>query len=163
MFLISNLYSSDDNFEKSNFYLYLSNYLNPKFVFNLSLLVENQYFNEEYKKASITLKNFKKEHDFYYWYRVKKQAQILGKLKNDEQSLNYIRDEFEKIDQPNNKQIFDIANFYKSFKRYEEAIKYYSILIGLLVNIQKLNLIFFIEEEAVTKGLKIIIEQIKIF
>ena len=132
LFLISNLYSSDDNFEKSNFYLYLSNYLNPKFVFNLSLLVENQYFNEEYKKASITLKNFKKEHDFYYWYRVKKQAQILGKLKNEEQSLNYIRDEFEKIDQPNNKQIFDIANFYKSFKRYEEAIKYYSILIESL-------------------------------
>ena len=132
LFLISNLYSSDDNFEKSNFYLYLSNYLNPKFVFNLSLLVENQYFNEEYKKASITLKNFKKEHDFYHWYRVKKQAQILGKLKNDEQSLNYIRDEFEKIDQPNNKQIFDIANFYKSFKRYEEAIKYYSILIESL-------------------------------
>ena len=132
LFLISNLYSSDDNFEKSNFYLYLSNYLNPKFVFNLSLLVENQYFNEEYKKASITLKNFKKEHDFYHWYKVKKQAQILGKLKNDEQSLNYIRDEFEKIDQPNNKQIFDIANFYKSFKRYEEAIKYYSILIESL-------------------------------
>ncbi len=132
LFLISNLYSSDDNFEKSNFYLYLSNYLNPKFVFNLSLLAENQYFNEEYKKASITLKNFKKEHDFYHWYRVKKQAQILGKLKNDEQSLNYIRDEFKKIDQPNNKQIFDIANFYKSFKRYEEAIKYYSILIESL-------------------------------
>ena len=39
LFLISNLYSSQDNFERSNFYLYLSNYLNPKFVYNLSLVV----------------------------------------------------------------------------------------------------------------------------
>ena len=132
LFLISNLYSSDDNFEKSNFYLYLSNYLNPKFVFNLSLLVENQYFNKEYKKAGETLKNFNKEHDFYYWYRVKKQAQILGKLKNKDQSLKFISSEFKKIDQPNNKQLFDIANFYKNLKRYDEAIKYYTILIDSL-------------------------------
>ena len=45
------------NFEKSNFYLNLSNFLNPKFIFNLSLVAENQYFNKEYKKAK---KNFKK-------------------------------------------------------------------------------------------------------
>ena len=42
LFLISNLYSSEDNFEKSNFYLNLSLFLNPKFVFNLSLVSENQ-------------------------------------------------------------------------------------------------------------------------
>ena len=34
LFLISNLYSSQNEFEKSNFYLRLSYYLNPKFVFN---------------------------------------------------------------------------------------------------------------------------------
>ena len=39
LFLISNLYSSQDNFEKSNFYLNLSNYLNPKFILNLSFVV----------------------------------------------------------------------------------------------------------------------------
>ena len=33
LFLVSNLYSSQDNFEKSNFYLNLSNFLNPKFIF----------------------------------------------------------------------------------------------------------------------------------
>ena len=35
-FLISNLYSSQNEFDKSNFYLKISNYLNPKFYFNLS-------------------------------------------------------------------------------------------------------------------------------
>ena len=117
LFLISNLYSSQDNFKKSNFYLNLSNYLNPKFVFNLSLVAENQYFNGEYKKTKKTLKNFKKEDNFYYWYRVKKEAQIILKQRNKKESLNYITAEFNKIDKPNDKILFDIGNFYKNSKK----------------------------------------------
>ncbi len=132
LFLISNLYSSQDNFEKSNFYLNLSNFLNPKFVFNLSLVVENQYLNKEYKKAKKTLKKFKKEDDFYYWYRVKKEAQIIAKQRNKKESLNYITAEFDKINEPNDKIIFDIANFYKNSENYEEAIKYYTKIIDNL-------------------------------
>ena len=132
LFLISNLYSSQDNFEKSNFFLNLSNFLNPKFVFNLSLITENQYFNGEYKKAKKTLKNFSKEDDFYYWYRIKKEAQIIGILKNKEESLNYIASEFSKIDNPNNKILFDMGNFYKRSKEYGKAIEYYSKIIDIL-------------------------------
>ncbi len=132
LFLISNLYSSQDNFKKSNFYLNLSNFLNPKFVFNLSLVVENQYSNGEYKKAKKMLKNFRKEDNFYYWYRVKKEAQIISKQRNKKESLNYITAEFNKINAPNNKMIFDIANFYKNSKKYEEAIKYYTKVINSL-------------------------------
>ena len=47
LFLISNLYSAQDNYEMSNFYLNLSNFLNPRFVFNLSLVAENHYFNNK--------------------------------------------------------------------------------------------------------------------
>ena len=129
LFLISNLYSSEDNFEKSNFYLNLSLFLNPKFVFNLSLVSENQYLNKEYEKAKKTLKNFKKENDFYYWYRVKKEAQIIAKQKNIKESLNYLKSEFNKIENPNNKILFDTANFFKNSKEYREAIKYYTKII----------------------------------
>jgi len=139
LFLISNLYSSQDDFEKSNFYLNLSNFLNPKFIFNLSLVVENQYLNEEYDKAKKTLKKFKKEEDFYYWYRVKKEAQIISKLKNEKESLSYLITEFDKIDKPNDKIIFDIANFYKNSKEYEKAIKYYSKIINKLDDISKMK------------------------
>ena len=128
-FLISNLYSSQNNFEKSNFYLNLSNFSNPKFIFNLSLVVENQFLNEEYKKAKKTLKKFKKDDSFYFWFRVKKEAQIIAKLRNKRESLNYIKAEFDKIDKPNNKILFDIANFYKNSKDYEKAIRYYSKII----------------------------------
>ena len=129
LFLISNLYSSEDNFEKSNFYLNLSLFLNPKFVFNLSLVSENQYLNKEYEKAKKTLKNFKNENDFYYWYRVKKEAQIIAKQKNVKESLNYLKSEFNKIENPNNKVLFDTANFFKNSKEYREAIKYYKKII----------------------------------
>jgi tetratricopeptide (TPR) repeat protein len=48
--------------------------------------------------------------------------------------LNYITSKFEKIDKPNNKFIFDIANFYKNSNEYEQAIKYYSLIIDKLDN-----------------------------
>ena len=139
LFLISNLYSSQDNFEKSNFYLNLSNFLNPKFIFNLSLVVENQYLNKEYKKAKKTLKNFKKEDNFYYWYRVKKEAQIIAKQRNKKESLNYIEAEFAKIKKPNNKILFDIANFYKNSKEYKKSIKFYSEVIKNLYDISEMK------------------------
>ena len=131
LFLISNLYSSQDDFEKSNFYLNISNFFNPKFIFNLSLVVENQYSNQEYKKAKKTLKNFKEEDNFYYWYRVKKQAQIIAKLRTQKESLNYITSEFDKINEPNNKILFDIANFFRNSKEFDLAIKYYTKLLSI--------------------------------
>ena len=132
LFLVSNLYSSQDDFKKSNFYLNLSNFLNPKFKFNLALVAENQYFNKEYIKAKKTLKNFKKEDSFYYWFRVKKESQIIEKQRNKKESLNYITAEFNKIEKPNKKILLDIANSYKNSKKYEEAIKYYTRLIESL-------------------------------
>ena len=130
LFLISNLYSSQDNFEMSNFYLNLSNFLNPKFKFNLSLVAENHYLNQDYDKAKKVLKKFTEEEDFYYWYRLKKEAQIIEKQRNIQESLNYITSNFKKIDNPNKKILFDIANFYKKSKNYEEAINYYTKIIN---------------------------------
>ena len=132
LFLVSNLYSSQNQFEKSNFYLSLSTYLNPKFVFNLSLVAENLYFNENYEKSKNVLKNFQKNHDFYYWYRIKKEAQIISKTKNQKEGLDFIASKFKDFKDPNNKFIFDIANFYKRSKEYDQAIKYYSLIINSL-------------------------------
>ena len=144
LFLISNLYSSQNEFEKSNFYLNLSTYLNPKFVFNLSLVAENLYLNKDYEKSKTILKNFDKNQDFYYWYRVKKEAQIISKTSNKKEALNYITFKFDKIKNPNNKFIFDIANFYKNSNEYELAIKYYSLIINSLddENKVKANLLY---------------------
>ncbi len=129
LFLISNLYSAQDNYEMSNFYLNLSNFLNPRFVFNLSLVAENHYFNKDYEKAKKVLKKFKKNDDFYYWFRLKKEAQIISAQRNNQESLNFIKFNFDRIENPNEKILFDVANFYKKAKNYKEAIRYYSKII----------------------------------
>jgi len=132
LFLISNLYSSQDDIKKSNFYLNLSNYLNPKFILNSTLVAENFYLNEEYDKAKKVLKNFDKEYEFYYWFRIKKEAQIIIKDKGYNEGMDFISSKFNKIKNPNVKMVFDVANFYKNSKNYEKAIEYYTEIISSL-------------------------------
>lgn len=132
LFLISNLHSSNGNFEKSNFYINLSIYLNPKFKFNYSLLAENFYTNEQYDEAKKILINFNENDEFYYWYRIKKEADIIAKQINKDEGLNYISSKFEKIINPNFKMLFDMGNFYKNSKKYSKAIEYYSKIISTL-------------------------------
>ena len=129
-FLISNLYSTQDNYEKSNFYLNISHYLNPKFKFNLSLLAENHYLNKDYEKTSKILESFNKNDEFYYWFKLKKEAQIISKTKNKDKSLEFINLNFKKLKNPSIKIIFDIANFNKNAKKYKNAIKYYDQIIS---------------------------------
>jgi len=129
-FLVSNLYSSQDNYEKSNFYLNISHYLNPKFRFNLSLLAENYYLNKDYTKTLKILESFNKKDDFYYWFKLKKEAQIISKKHNEDKSLDFINLNFKKIKNPSIKMIFDIANFNKNAKKYKEAIKHYDQIIS---------------------------------
>ena len=128
-FLVANLYSSQNDYERSNFYLKISHYLNPKFLFNLSLLVENYYVDENYLNASKILKSFNKEDNFYYWFKIKKEAQIILKQKNADESLDFISSKFKKIKEPSIKIIFDIANFNKNAKKYVQAIQYYNQIL----------------------------------
>ncbi len=132
LFLVSNLYSSQNEFDKSNFYLSLSNYLNSKFIFNLSLVAENLFLNENYEKAKKILKKFDEEQNFYYWYKLKKESQIIAKTKSQKDALDFITSKFSKIKNLNNKFIFDIANFHKNSKEFDLAIKYYTLVINSL-------------------------------
>ena len=131
-FLISNLFSSQEKFNKSNFYLSVSNYLNPKFYFNLSLLAENYYLNNNFDLAKKTLSKFDDQDRIYYWYKIKKTAQILKKQKKEEASLKFIETEFRSIKKPSIKILYDMANIYKNFQKYEKAIKYYSKILLML-------------------------------
>ena len=139
LFLLSNLYSTESNFEKSNFYLNLSNYLNPKFKFNFTLVAENFYLNKEYNKAKKILKKFNKNDDFYYWFRSKKEAQIIIKQRNDKEGINFINSKFNKIEKPNLKIILDMANFHKNAEKYNQSIDYYTKILDALDDTDELK------------------------
>ena len=90
LFLISNLYSSQEFFKKSNFYIHLSNYLNPEFNFNNSLLAENYIINKKFDLALKSL-NFISEEDLIFsWYKNKKKSSIIKKQENETAALNFL-------------------------------------------------------------------------
>ena len=125
-FLIANLYFSEENIEKSNFYFNISNYLNPKFKYNLGLLVENYYYLKNYEEVKKILNNFNKNDDLYYWFKIKKLTQIISKKEDNDLALNYLIDEIEKIKNPSIKILLDTANIFKQFKEFELSINYYN-------------------------------------
>jgi tetratricopeptide (TPR) repeat protein len=130
LFLISKLYSNEDEIDESNFYLNISNYLNPKFKFNLSLLAENYFIKENYRQSKKILNYFNKNDDVYYWYKIKKKSQIISIEVGDQESSNFIKAKFKKIKTPTVKTLFDMANITKGFKDYKTAIHYYTEVLS---------------------------------
>jgi len=125
-FLISNFLAADERFQKSNFYSNISNYLNPKFYFNLTHLIENYFESENYQKTRKLLDNFNNEDQVYYWYKLKKIAQIIFDEQSSEKAISYIENKFKNYSNPSSKVIYDMANIYKRSKQYKKSIKYYS-------------------------------------
>ncbi|MBS56929.1 MAG: hypothetical protein CMP16_03535 [Rickettsiales bacterium] len=131
-YLIASLYSSEEDYKKSNFYLKISNFLNPKFKFNLILLAENFYINKKYSQSRIAIKDIHETDGIYYWYKIKKNSQIILNESGVEQSSNYLKINFKKIKNPSERMFFDMANLLRNFKKYDEAINYFNIILPKL-------------------------------
>jgi Flp pilus assembly protein TadD len=130
LFLIASIYSSENEIEKSNFYLNISRFLNPKFNFNLSLFVENYYNSKNYRKSEKVLSNFDKNDDLYYWYKIKIKKQIILKELGQDEAYNFINLKFKKIKKPSIKILFDMGNIMKVFEKHQIAINYYDEILS---------------------------------
>ncbi len=133
-YLIASIYSSEEEYKKSNFYVRISNFLNPKFKFNLTLISENFFINKKYTQSKAVMKNFNKRDGVYNWYKIKKNTQIILKQKGTKEASNYLKTNFKKIKNPSVKILFDMANLSKNFKSYKDAIKYYNKILPKLKN-----------------------------
>ena len=125
-FLIANLYSSDEEYDYSNFYLNIANYLNSNFYYNLTLLFENYFIIENYDASRKILNKFGNSDDMYNWYKIKNISKILYIQENEIRSLRFVESKFNKIKNPSAKIIFDMGNIYKRSKKYEKAIEFYT-------------------------------------
>ncbi|MBD1161813.1 hypothetical protein IDH30_05980 [Pelagibacterales bacterium SAG-MED15] len=128
-FLISNLYATQNDLIKSNFYLGVSNFLNNKFKANKLLAVENYYNLGKFDETKKILNNFTEEDKMFYWFKVKINTKIIASMQNKDQAFNYADSEFKKIKKKTDKINFDMANIYKNFKKYNKAITLYSELM----------------------------------
>ena len=129
-YLIASLYSSQGQYFESNFYLILSDYLNPKFYPNSALLIENYVDNRRYKLAKKELGKITKKNLLFDWFKIKKKASIIEAEEEEEQNaLKFVKKNYELLKSANAKIKFDMANILRNFKDYKYSIKIYSDLI----------------------------------
>ena len=128
-YVIANLYSSEEEYRLSNFYLKISLHLNNKFLSNNALLAENLYFQNKKKESKEIYKSIKSIGIIYSWHASKNIATILQDEKGKKSSINSIQKDFNLLPNPNFEHYYELANFYKENEYYEESIKYYSLAL----------------------------------
>ncbi len=131
-YLISNLLSVGQEYEKSNFYGYLSNYLN--FNYNYIQIVSNYFDTNKLDKAKILLKRVDKNDQVYHWFKLKKLSQTISENKSEEESLVYIEEEFNNYKNPPLNILLDMGNIYKRNKKFIKSIEIYSKVLNQLDN-----------------------------
>ena len=131
-YLIANLYSTQEDFVYSNFYLKISNFLNKKFSTNKLLMAENYISLKDYNKSKKIYFSSKKIGEVYSWYVDKKLAIIISIEDDNHKAINFLKKSFNKLNNPQVRHYRDLANFYKDSGHYEESIKYYSVILDKL-------------------------------
>ena len=128
-YILGNLYSSENEYQLSNFYLKISLFLNSNFSTNKALLAENFYYQKKNKNSKKVYESLKSIGPDYSWYASKSIASILLKEKGKKYSINNLKKEFNLLSNPNFQHYFELANFYKDNEYYKESIKYYSLAL----------------------------------
>ena len=128
-YVLANLYSTEKNYQLSNFYLKISLFLNGKFTPNKTLLAENLFYQKKYELSKKIYKSIKSIGPVYSWYASKNIATIILFSSDKEHSVSNLKKQFNLISNPNFEHYYDLANFYKDNEYYEESIAYYSLAL----------------------------------
>ena len=93
-------------------------------------VIQNYYDNDNFDISREILEKFSSDDEIYFWYKIKKIAQIISEEENDDKSLKYIEDNISYLKQKSPKILFDLANIYKNFENYKIAIDYYTQVLN---------------------------------
>jgi len=127
---MANLHSGEENYALSNFYLNLSLYLNPDFIFNNALLAENYFYLKDYQNSKKIYLKFDSKNQIYSWHAKKRLVWIKSEIENDKSAINFLNKSFKKLENPTVKNYYDLANLFKGFEKYEDSIKYYTKVLN---------------------------------
>jgi tetratricopeptide (TPR) repeat protein len=128
-YIIANLYASEEDYQKSNFYLKISLYLNNSFLPNKALLAENFYYQKKNELSKEVYYSLKPLGFVYSWYAEKNISSILEKEKGKVQAVENLEKEFKKIKNKKFEHYYDMANFYKNNQYFLKSIEYYSLAL----------------------------------
>ena len=138
-YVIANIYSTEKNYQLSNFYLKISFFLNNKFTPNKTLLAENFFYQQKYELSKKIYNSLKSIGPVYSWYASINLAIILSDIEGKEYAVFYLEDEFNLLLNPDLEHNYELANFFKDREYYQESIKYYSLA---LQNIKQNHFLF---------------------
>ena len=128
-YIIANLYSSEKDYNLSNFYLKISLFLNNKFIPNTALLAENFYYQKKLKSSKKVYKSLKSIGPAYSWYAAKSISAIFIEENRKKNSVSSLEKEFSLLSSPNFEHYYELANFYKDNEYYKKSIEYYSLAL----------------------------------
>ena len=128
-YVIANIYSTEKNYQLSNFYLKISFFLNNKFTPNKTLLAENFFYQQKYELSKKIYNSLKSIGPVYSWYASINLAIILSDIEDKEYSVFDLEDEFNLLSNPDLEHNYELANFFKDREYYQESIKYYSLAL----------------------------------
>ena len=138
-YVIANIYSTEKNYQLSNFYLKISFFLNNKFTPNKALLAENFFYQQKYELSKKIYNSLKSIGPVYSWYASINLAIILSDIEDKEYSIFNLEDKFNLLSNPDLEHNYELANFFKDREYYQESIKYYSLA---LQNIKQNHFLF---------------------
>ena len=131
-YLISNLFSVSQEYEKSNFYGYLSTYLNTQFNYNYVQIIENYFDTNKLDNAKLLLSKIDDNDKIYNWFKLKKLSQIISENNSDEEALVYIEKKFNNYKNPPVNILLDMGNIYKRNNKFKKSIRIYSNVLDQL-------------------------------
>ncbi len=131
-YLISNLFSVSQEYEKSNFYGYLSTYLNTQFNYNYVQIVENYFDTNKLDNAKLLLGKIDDNDKIYNWFKLKKLSQIISENNSDKEALVFIEKKFNNYKNPPVNILLDMGNIYKRNNKFKKSIRIYSNVLDQL-------------------------------
>ena len=130
LYITANALSSQSIYPLSNFYLNLAKFLNEGFHSYDTLLAENFYKIENFRKAKIIYNNLGKNGEAFHWYSAKQLARISIINNNKVEALKLLNNSYKSLVKKEIYETFDYAEFLKNNEKFEESIPFYTKIIN---------------------------------
>jgi tetratricopeptide (TPR) repeat protein len=123
-YLFANFYQNYEQVQISNFYLNLSEYLNPNFQSNKILKVENLIILNNLEQSEKEIKVIEKLGKEFYWYANLTRLRFLPNI-NSEKQINLLESFLKNNEFFASEKYFELANFVRVNKNYSKSIELY--------------------------------------
>lgn len=130
-YLFSNFYQNYEQVQISNFYLNLSEYLNPNFLSNKVLKIENLILLKNFEESEKEIQVIEQLGKEFYWYANFTRLKFLTNTSSDKQ-INLLENFLNKNDFFMSEKYFELANLLRGNKNYIKSIVLYEKSIELL-------------------------------